>query len=134
VIDLFADAPVGNIPKGGSATYWAMAFDSHSHGPAVCDHPTVQVFLSFEADGNDAAISVEIARLAAHRGKANPIGQRKGCSLSATPAFAHGSHAELAAFGGVDTKQGNTLAMDFDRVAVDCGGDADDAILRNRTR
>ena len=81
----------------------------------------VQVRVSFEADGHDAAITVDIARLAAHRGAANPIGQRKAHLLSATPASAGGSHAELAAFEGIDTKQPNTFAVDFDGVAIDYG-------------
>ena len=34
--------------------------------------------------------------------------------------------------GGVDPKQPNTLAVDFDGVAVDDGNDPDNAILRDR--
>ena len=49
--------------------------------------------------------------------------------MSATPSFAGWSHAELAAFGGVDAEQANALTMNLDGVAVDHGGDADNAVL-----
>jgi hypothetical protein len=54
------------------------------------------------------------------------IGHALNEALSATPAFARGPHAELAAFGGVDSKQPNMLAMDFDSVTIDDGSDTYD--------
>ena len=78
--------------------------------------------------------AVEIVGLAAHRGASDSIGQRKACLLSAAPSFAGKSRAGLAAFGGVDAEESNTLAVDFNGVAVDDRSDADDAILRDRTQ
>ena len=40
---------------------------------------------------------------------------------------AGGSHAELAAFEGIDTKQPDTFAVDFDGVAIDYGRRPDNA-------
>ena len=88
--------------------------------------------MSLEADSDDTTIAVEIAGLAAHGRSSDPIGQRKARLLSASPPFAGRSHTELAAFGGVDAKEANALAVDFDGVAVDDGGDTDDAILCER--
>ena len=78
-------------------------------------------------------ITVEITRPAAHGGASDPIGQSNARLLPAPPAFARRARAELAAFRGVDAEQSNTLAVDFDGVAVDDGDDPDDAILRDRT-
>jgi hypothetical protein len=87
-----------------------------------------------KTDGNDAAVTVKIARLADHSTASDPIGQRKTPSLPATPAFAIGPHAELAAFGGVDAKEADALTVNLNGVAVDNGSDADDGILRDPTR
>ena len=78
-------------------------------------------------------LTIEIARMAAHGGASDSIGQRKARLLPAAPAFARRTDAELTAFGCVDPEQSNTLAVDFDGVAVDDGDDPDDAILRDRT-
>ena len=67
--------------------------------PAVEDHPTVQVLVAEETDGNDAAEAVEIAGLTAHGGTPDVIGQREAALLSTTPALVGGPHAQLAAFG-----------------------------------
>ena len=75
---------------------------SISDGPAVCDHPAVQVLVPFETDGDDATVAVPIAGLAANGRASNPIGQRKACLLPATPAFARWARAKLAAFGRID--------------------------------
>ena len=99
--------------------YVIQGISSERDGPAVRDHPAVQVFISSETNSDDATVPVEIMGLAAHGGAADPIGQRKARLLSATPAFAGRSHAVLAALGGVDTKQPDTLTMDFNSVAVD---------------
>ena len=74
-------------------------------------------------------ITIEIARLTVHGRTPDPIGQREAALLSTTPALGGGPHAELAAFGGVDAEETNALAVDLDGVAVDDGGDADDAVL-----
>ena len=54
--------------------------------------------------GEAVSPTVEIAWIASHGSPSDPIGQRKARSLSASPAFAGRSNAELAAFGRVDTK------------------------------
>jgi hypothetical protein len=54
--------------------------------------------------------------------------------LPAPPAFAGVSHAQLRAFRSVDAEKTNPLAVDLYCVAVDDGGDADDAFLRDRAR
>lgn len=87
-------------------------------GPAVCHHPAIEVLGTFEADRNDATIAIDIALLAADSCPSNSIRQRKARLLPAAPAFAICAHAELAAFWGVDTKQTNALAADFDSVTV----------------
>ena len=101
------------------------------HRPTVCDHPAAQVFASLETNSDHATITVDITRPAAHRGTSDPIGQSKARLLPATPAFARNADAELTAFGCVDPEQSNTLAVDFDGVAVDDGADPDDTILRD---
>jgi hypothetical protein len=54
--------------------YVIQGISSECDGPAIRDHPAVQVFISFEADGNDAAISVDIAWIASHGRASDPIG------------------------------------------------------------
>ena len=119
-----AAGPDINPTRSGSSLVGCVIqrISSVGDGPAVCDHPAVQVFVSFEADGYDATVTIEIAWVAAHR---DSIGQRKARLLSTTPSFARRSHAELAAFGGVDSEQANRLAVNFNGVAVDDGSDAE---------
>lgn len=69
-----------------------------SDGPAVCDHPPVQVFVPFETDGDDTTVTVPIGYAP------NPVGQGEARLLSAAPALATGMHAELATFGGVNAE------------------------------
>jgi hypothetical protein len=57
--------------------------------------------------------------LAGHGSAADPISQGKTRLLPATPTFTGRPNTELAAFGGIDAKQSNAPAMDFDGVAID---------------
>jgi len=98
-------------------------------GPAVCDHPAVQVLVSLETDGDDATVTVPIAGLASNGCASDPIGQRKACLLPATPAFARWARAKLAAFGRINAVQANSLAVNLNGIAVDYGGDAGDVFL-----
>jgi hypothetical protein len=64
--------------------------------PAVCDHPSVQVLIFFEADGGLSYADIRADT-------ADPIGQRKARLPSTTPLIAGRSQgAHLAAFGGVE--------------------------------
>src|SRR5262245_48299138 len=102
--------------------------------PPVGDHPTVQVFASLEAHSNNTMITVDVARLTANGRASNPVGQGQASLLSTTPVLTGWSYTELAALGRVDAKKTNPLAVNFNGVAIDDGGNADDAILRDRTR
>ncbi len=70
--------------------------------------------------------------MAGHGSAADPISQGKARLLPATPTFTGRPNTELAAFGGIDAKQSNAPAMDFDGVAIDDGRDPDNAILCGR--
>jgi hypothetical protein len=65
-------------------------------------------------------VAIEVAGFAGHHGStADPISQRKARLLPATPTFTFRPNTELAAFGGIDAKQSNAPAMDFEGVAVE---------------
>jgi hypothetical protein len=78
------------------------------------------------AYGHDAAVSVAIFAQACDCAATDLIGQRQGSSLATSPLAAISSHARLVAFRCVDSVQPDSLAMDFQRIAVDDGGDAND--------
>jgi hypothetical protein len=88
------------------------------HGPAVGDHPAIQILGLFETDSDHATVAVYVALFAAHSRSSDLVGQGEARLLSATPPLSARSHAELAALGRIDPEQPNALAMDLNGVAV----------------
>lgn len=70
--------------------------------PPVQNHPAIEVFASFEANGNNTAVAVLVARLADDCCAPDPIGQGKACPLAAAPDLARSLRTELAALGRID--------------------------------
>src|SRR3546814_19041984 len=64
---------------------------------------------------------VHVARLTGHRAQGDLVRKCQGCLLTTAVRLAAGIAACLAAFGCVDAVKPDTLAMDFDGVAVDPG-------------
>ena len=81
--------------------------------PAIGDHPTVQVFASLKAHGDDATVAIDVARLTANGRASNPVGQGQASLLSTTPVFAGRPNARLPTLWGIDAKETNPLAVNL---------------------
>ncbi|MGE3157475.1 MAG: hypothetical protein AB7E84_12955, partial [Xanthobacteraceae bacterium] len=104
------------------------------YGRVTTGYSASKVLVALETDGNDATITVKIAGVAAYGGKPDTSDSARLPCCPQRQRSPMGAPAELAAFWGVDTKEANALAVDFDGVSVNNGGNTHDAILRYRAR
>ncbi len=86
-------------------------------------HPSTHVLAGHGAPGDDALVAVAAQVLARHGPAGDLLGQGIRCVFAALPWLAIQA-AELPALRRVDPMEANTLAMDFERIAVDHRGDA----------
>jgi len=96
-------------------------------GVALADHPAAQVNVADRANRDDALPAFAV-RLANHVTPADDAVERKGCGLATVIVIAVNVLADLARFEGVHAGKANVLTADFDSVAVDHGGLADDGV------
>ena len=89
-----------------------------SHGPAPRHHPLADIHPIHGTLGNDPPIAVTVKFLAAYRATAGKRLQGAGGVLPAPPALSIPA-AKLASLGRVDSMKADTVAGNFQSVAVD---------------
>jgi hypothetical protein len=97
--------------------------------PPACNHPAVQVFSFLETDSNDEAITIGVARSnGPSRVRSDPPAQT---FIAARNANARHWGARRVGWGPRErsTPNTNALAVNFNGVAVDDGGHANDLFL-----
>ena len=108
---------------------WLLVPDRYDDGGfsgGTLERPALQRLIA------DLEVPISIRR----RGERRLVLAPDGTDVTAAPVSRHIDSAMVKAIARarVDAEQADALAMDFDGVAVDDGGNADDAVLRVRAQ
>lgn len=102
---------------------------------AGSDHRFGYVVAASSALSDDTTISIAIDFMAGCRPRGfEYVVEREGGCLAAAVLCAAGIEAELAALWRVNAVEADPLAVNFDCIAVDDRGDADDGLGKSRSR